>query len=209
MSNVEAIPASNTVLAASHPLSDLVRPRRFGRLGGSPGVTLSVRQGYGLASLTARRGQAAVLAQAFAATMPCTLPGPGKRHSASDLSVVWTGHEQWWVIWDRPPDRGAEVALSAVSGLAACVDQTDGRCLIQVSGPHARDALCKGIAVDLHPSVFTSSDTCASLAGHIGIHLWQRSDDPVFEIAVSRSYARSLWAWLESSSAEYGGHVAV
>ncbi len=203
MSNI----APDVLLSASHPLSDVVRPRRFGRLGGTAGVTLKVRYLYGLASITARRGQVDGLARAFAATMPCGLPPPGQRYRADGLSVAWTGHEQWWVLWDQMPTAGTENALAANAAFATRVDQTDGRCLIQVSGPRARDALAKGIAIDLDAAVFTPSDACATLAGHIGIHLWQLSTEPIFEIAVSRSYARSLWQWLEASSAEYGGDV--
>ena len=42
---------------------------------------------------------------------------------------------------------------------------------------------------------------------HIGVQLWQRDDRPTYEIAVARSFAGSLWSWLEEAAAEFGCEV--
>jgi sarcosine oxidase subunit gamma len=48
-----------------------------------------------------------------------------------------------------------EAALAGPFGqFAAIVDQSHGRTLLRVTGPRVRDALAKGLAIDLHPREF-------------------------------------------------------
>jgi sarcosine oxidase subunit gamma len=93
------------------------------------------------------------------------------------------------------------------AGLASVCDQSDGRCVIRISGPSARDVLAKGIPLDLHPRVFGPGQAAVTLAAHIGVHIWQIDDMPTYEIAVFRGFAGSFWHWLMESAAEFGGVV--
>ena len=68
--------------------------------------------------------------------------------------------------------------------------------------------LAKGIAIDLHPRAFKPGDVALTIAAHIGVQLWQVDEAPTYEIAVPRSLAKSLWAWLSASAAEFGYEVA-
>ena len=98
-----------------------------------------------------------------------------------------------------------EALLAApFAGLASVVDQSHGRTLLRVTGPHVRDALAKGVAVDLHPRAFKTGDAAATLVSHIPVQLWQIDDRPTYEFAVARSLAQSFWHWLEASAAQYG-----
>jgi sarcosine oxidase subunit gamma len=65
-----------------------------------------------------------------------------------------------------------------------------------------RDALAKGVPVDLHPTVFTD-DVAVTIISHIGAIVWQSAPDR-FSIAIFRSYAQSFWHWLAASAAEFG-----
>ena len=76
--------------------------------------------------------------------------------------------------------------------------------LLRVTGPHVRDALAKGVAVDLHPGAFKTDDAAVTLVSHIAVQLWQIDDRPTYEFAVARSLAQSFWHWLEASAAQYG-----
>jgi sarcosine oxidase subunit gamma len=76
--------------------------------------------------------------------------------------------------------------------------------LLQAAGPRVRDALAKGLAIDLHPRVFTTGHAAVTAVAHIGVHIWQVDDSPTYEIAVPRSLAISFWRWLAASAAEYG-----
>ena len=79
-----------------------------------------------------------------------------------------------------------------------------GRTLLRVTGPHVRDALTKGVPIDLHPRAFKPGDAAATLVAHIPVHLWQIDERPTYEFAVARSMAQSFWHWLAASSAQYG-----
>jgi sarcosine oxidase subunit gamma len=60
------------------------------------------------------------------------------------------------------------------------------------------------LAIDLHPRAFTPGDTALTLAGHIGVQIWQLDDTPSYEIAVARGYAGSLIGWLLPAGEEFG-----
>ncbi len=54
---------------------------------------------------------------------------------------------------------------------AHVIDQSDGRVLLRLSGPSARQILAKGIGVDLHPAAFALGGSTNVLCGHIAINL--------------------------------------
>jgi heterotetrameric sarcosine oxidase gamma subunit len=60
------------------------------------------------------------------------------------------------------------------------------------------------VPIDLHPREFAPGHAAVTLAGHIGIHLWQVDAVPSYDIAVFRSLAAALWQWLAESSQEFG-----
>ena len=94
-----------------------------------------------------------------------------------------------------------------LAGLAAVIDQSDGRAVFRVGGPKARDAFAKGIPLDLDRSVFRPGDTALTSAGHFNVHLWQVDETPTYEVAVFRSFARSFGDWLMEAAAEFGVSV--
>jgi sarcosine oxidase subunit gamma len=94
--------------------------------------------------------------------------------------------------------------LDDLTGLASLSNQSDGRTIIRVSGPKVRQALAKGVPIDLHPRAFRVGDTALTVVGHIGVHFWQLDETPTYEFAVFRSFSASLWEWLVASSAEFG-----
>ena len=92
-------------------------------------------------------------------------------------------------------------------GHASITEQSDGRTIIRIAGPRARDALAKGLAVDLHPRAFKPGDTALTQAAHIGLQIWQLDEAPTYEIAVFRGFARSFWQFLLDAAAEYGCRI--
>ena len=92
----------------------------------------------------------------------------------------------------------------AIAANASIVDQSHGRVLLRAGGPRIRDALAKGLAVDLHPHAFGRGDAAMTCVGRIGVQLWQIDDRPIYELAVPRGYCLSFWHWLQSAAAEFG-----
>jgi methylglutamate dehydrogenase subunit D len=186
-------------------LDGVVAPGRYGRVTAIPGVIVSEMRGAGLATVTARNGRRAALLEAARSAFGAELPATPRRAEGRELAFIWSGPDQWLVCKHPAPAEGMEAVLAgAFAGLASIVDQSHARTLLRVTGPHVRDALAKGVPIDLHPRAFKPGDAAATLVSHIAIHLWQLDDQPTYELAVARSLAQSFWHWLETSAAQYG-----
>jgi methylglutamate dehydrogenase subunit D len=182
------------------PFKDAGILARYGSPIGTPGVTIELRQFGTLAVISARRDRRLALREAALSGFAVDLPDLPRRVEGRDIAFIWTGPDQW--LAQGP--QGKEPLLAEVfSGLASVVDQSHARTLLRVSGPRARDALAKGLAIDLHPSAFATGFAAATSVAHIGVVVWQIDDCPTYEFAVPRSYALSFWHWLQASASEY------
>jgi sarcosine oxidase subunit gamma len=149
-----------------------------------------------IVSLAAFANKAAALNEALGVTLPIT----PVRMSAGGVMFLWSGPQSWLAIADDP---ALETTLHAkAKNLAAITDQSDGRVVIRVSGPHTRDVLAKLVPIDLHPSAFAADATALTLAGHIGVQIWQ-TDTGDFALACFRSFAGALYESLADAAAEF------
>jgi len=178
-------------------------PGRSGRAEGEPGVTVRPRDDLALARVIARKGRADDLASIVRSRYGLDLPTMPKRVEQGGLALIWSGPGQWLAVAEDGRDLAGELA-DAAGAFAAVSDQGDGLAVLRVAGPHARDALIKGVGLDLHPRAFGPGDAAVTVIAHIGAQLWQLDDGPTYEIAIYRSFAGSLWRWLEASAAEFG-----
>lgn len=178
-------------------------PARSGRAEGEPGVTVRPRDDLALARLIARKGRAGDLAAAVRARYGLDLPSTPKRVAQGGLALIWSGPGEWLAVAEDGRDLARELS-DAIGAFAAVSDQSDGLAVLRVSGLRARDALIKGVGLDLHPRAFGPGDAAVTVIAHIGAQLWQLDDRPSYEIAAYRSFAGSLWRWLEASAAEFG-----
>lgn len=175
---------------------------------GAAGVTASLLDGFGLATLIAAPGGAAALSQAVEGRLGIALPTTPKVVSNASHDAIWSGPDQWQL---RAATReGFGDLLDALSAQGSVSDQSDARAAMRLSGPHAREVLAKGVMLDLHPAAFAVGDTALTSIAHIGVHLWRLDDGPdgsVFEIMVARSMVGSFWSWFAASAAEFGCRV--
>ena len=181
-------------------------PRPLRPQDGPPGVTIAERVDLGLATVMARKGQAAALRDAVQARLWARPPrlvaasSPGRRPGSSA-----PGRDSGWRCRSSCRTATSPPTLSAkLQGLASISDQSDGRAVVRISGPRARDVLAKGLPIDLDPSVFAPGSAATSVISLMGVTLWQVDDAPTYDIAVFRSLAGSFWKWLTDSAAEYG-----
>ena len=193
---------ANPIVSA---LDGVVTAGRHGRRSGDAGVIVGEVRGVGVATITARKGQRRALDVAAQSAFGRELPDRPRRVEAGDTAFVWCGPDQWLACRHPAPPEGMEAMLArAFGGLAAIVDQSHGRMLLRITGPRAREALAKGVAIDLHPREFKSGYAALTTVAHIGVHLWQIDDRPTYEFALPRGFALSFWHWLEASAAEFG-----
>lgn len=180
-------------------------PGLYGAVAAAPGVTLCEVSGLAMASVIARKGQSAALAAAARRAFGVELPVTPRRAEAQGLALTWAGPQQWLAsTGGGDSDALARELAAAFTGLASVTAQGDGRAVLRLSGPRARDTLAKGLPVDLHESVFKPGDTALSLIAHMGVQITQLDVAPTYEIALMRSFAGSFWHWLTLSAGEYG-----
>jgi sarcosine oxidase subunit gamma len=96
---------------------------------------------------------------------------------------------------------------AACGGHAAIVDQSHAGMLLNATGRRIRDALAKGLPIDLDPRAFGIGHAAVTAVAHVGVHLWQINELPTYRLLIPRSYAGSFWHWLSASAAEYGLEV--
>jgi sarcosine oxidase subunit gamma len=189
-------------------LQGLAIPGRSGRSAGPAGLTIAER-GMAAANVIARRGQAEACAAAVAASYGVTLPTGPRRAASGAVAFAGVGPGRWIATAEGEAAVGFVAQLrSRIGTVAAIMDQSDARLVVDLSGPRVRDALAKGVAVDLHPRVFKVGDVATTLVAHIGVQIEMLDDSPIYRLAAPRSMAGSFWSWLTASAAEFGYDVA-
>ena len=189
-------------------LEGIASPGRYGRTEASPGAVVSELPAPGLALVTARMGRSADLIAAAEAAFGIAPPTTPRRVESAALAFVWSGPDRWLAHRASEPPGGMEALLAPLAAQAAVVDQSHARTLLRISGPRVRDALAKGVALDLDPRAFRPGDAAMTGVAHIAVQLWQTDEAPTYVLSVARSLARSFWSWLEASAAEYGLELA-
>ena len=195
----------DAAILANAAFAGLAAPGRFGAETAAPGVTLRETTQVALASVIARKGQAAALALAAQRAFFLDLPVAPRRAGTPHLAFTSAGPGQW-LASDSGGDSDALASrlTAAFSGLAAVAAHGDGRAVLRIAGPRARDTLAKGLPLDLHERAFKPGDTAMSVIAHMGVHITQLDAAPSYEIILPRSFAASFWHWLTAAAGEFG-----
>lgn len=135
---------------------------------------------------------------------PCTFTQGDGPHGP--VEVAWLGPDEYLVLAQPGLQRTLESALRQAIGDASgvVVDVSAQRTTLTLSGPHARDLLAHGCAIDLHPSVSPTGTCVQTLLAQSGIILLVRDADAgEFTVLVRASFATYLAAWLLDAGIEY------
>ena len=178
---------------------------RHGRPGGEPGLRLTLREEFGLATLIAVKGRTDALRQVLDERFNWSLPDTGTTSLKGERGLVWSGPDQWLALFETRREMAGLV--QALQGLAAVTDQSDARAIVRVSGPDAWAFLAKGLAIDLHPRAFQPGQVAVTALAHMGAQVWQRDAVPTYDLAVARSSTGSVWSWMSHAAAEFGYDV--
>ena len=173
---------------------------------GGPDAAVMITTGvdYALATVMVRKYKRELLAGRVRGTFGLELPLTPRRIAAGATAFAWAGPGHWLAMAEGTDGAAFEARLrAALAGLASVSDQSDGRVVVRVGGPRARDTLAKGLPIDLHPRAFKPGDAAVSVVAHIAVHLWQIDPAPTYELAVPRSFAASFCDWLAAAAAEF------
>lgn len=123
-----------------------------------------------------------------------------------DIEVLWLGPDEFLVVARPDLQAAIEDALRVALGSArgAVVDTSAQRTTVALSGPHARDVLAHGCAIDLHPSVAPAGTCVQTLLARAGVILQVvDAETGLFTVLVRSSFAEYLAAWLSDACVEY------
>ncbi len=145
--------------------------------------------------------RASLAAARIAAALRTPLPRPNT--VATGLHpVLWLGPDEWLVIGDGVHER---LTRALGDDFGSVVDVSANRTTFELSGPWARDVLEKGVAVDLHPSVFGPGQCVQTLLARAQVILQQVDAEPTYHVLVRGSFAPYLAAWLADAAGEFVG----
>ena len=106
------------------------------------------------------------------------VPAKPKAVAAGDATLIWSGPDQFLAL--APRKAGSPLldnSAKSLAGMASISDQSDGRALIRIAGPKARDVLAKFCSLDLDPSEFPVGTAAATSVDHTAVTLWRGKDD--------------------------------
>lgn len=175
---------------------------------GTAGVCARALEGFAAATLAARKGGThALVARLAAAGLPLVDAPNAVFHEG--LTVLGTGPGRWLAFAENTTGPALLARLRALAGDdVALTDQSDANLMFELTGPAVREALAKGVALDLDPRAFAPGDVATTVVAHVGVTLWQCDAAPTYRLAVARSFAPALLRWLTLSAAPFGFSLA-
>lgn len=186
-------------------LAGIAKPGRYGRAEGPPGLVATIVEERVLAAIAAFAGREADVCTAIVEVLgmaPVDRP-MALRHGS--CTVIGRGPGRWLAIGDGATARGLPERLrQALVGLAAVTDQSDALMSLRLSGPHLRDVLAKGVAVDLDPATFPPGAVASTLVAYVPMTLVAHEAAATIDLMFPRSLAGSAWRWLQTSAAAHG-----
>jgi methylglutamate dehydrogenase subunit D len=170
-------------------------------------VTVTERANINVIEISAFRGKQPMLTQVLRQCNQIELPASCSRSVGRDCAILWNGPNRW--IFETVRKADVEQLKSDLQGIAAVLDQTDGRCLLRIHGSHAERVLQKGLKIDIHRNIFKKDAVALTVIEEIEAHICRHVDEPAcFDVTINRSVAASFWRWLSVGSEEYGLAVA-
>jgi sarcosine oxidase subunit gamma len=126
------------------------------------------------------------------------LPAPNRVATAGERAILWLGPDEYLVV--GPPDDRIDLAGESADSI---VDVSANRTTIELSGPHARDILEKGMPIDLHPRSFGPGQCAQTLLARAQVLVRQVDAKPTYHVMVRGSFAPYLADWLVDAAKEF------
>lgn len=163
-------------------------------------------RGFGLVQVEAFADTEAALAHGVQSTVGVDLSIHHQVPSRAGESCVFrVGAGRSWIVgpcgkWVDSLSRAIPPAVGSVTNLS------HSRTRLFIDGPAARDVLSKGIAIDLHDTVFPCNAYALTGLAHTPI-LIHRTDPKRYELYALRTFAVHIWEWLTDAAQPLGFQV--
>jgi len=183
---------------------------RGGRNGadGKRRLNLGEQRGWSLTQLAGFAATLGELAQPVRALFGVELPAKiGEVGPAASHQLLKIGPEQFWILGPRQDDLALRLQAEVPPAIGAVTPLSHSRTRIFVEGEAARELLAKGIPLDLDPDVFRVRQFAQTGLHHTPVLLLRGAADR-YEIFAMRSFALSVWEWLNDAARPLGYDVA-
>lgn len=130
---------------------------------------------------------------------------PNTSAGTDGCNALWLGPDEWLLVLPDGHETEMQSALTAAlkGRHHAVTDVSDGRAVIGLAGPRARDVLMKGCSLDLHPRAFAPGQCAQTRLARCQVLLHQVDAAPAYDVYAQRSFADYVWRWLEDAASEY------
>ena len=182
-------------------------------LGGRDGVdgrrtlVLGELHGWHLCQLSAFAGtDDALRAQLHAHGVP-GLPRDNQRVTREgDARLYRLGPARY--LWAASSGELMQRVARELDPAAGCLTVLSGaRVRLLVEGSAAAQLLQRGIALDLHPSVFAVGHFAQTALDHVPV-LLERTAELIYALQVPTTWAVSVWEWLTDTALPFGYDIA-
>lgn len=166
------------------------------------GVTLTERELTGL--LTLRAGSSLPsLRQALRDVAGMELAERLQSTNSDTGCLRWMAPDEWLLSCSIEQAFNIETRLrDAANGHPGIVNVSAGYTLLDLNGADVLDALKKSTAYDVHPRNLPPGKVVNTTFAKTQVTLCCQSESH-YELIVRRSFARYLWLWLQTATAEY------
>lgn len=172
------------------------------------GIVATDRDGLGLATVLVRKDHRIAIGARVRNLFGIDMPNEPTYQAVGDVAFAGTAPGTWLVMREAGGNAFATSLEADIGDLASVSDQSSGYAVLRLTGPKVRDVLAKIVPIDLHARTFPTGRVAATIVSHMGAILWRLEDTAegsvVFELAVFRSFAASLWHDLSEAAAEFG-----
>lgn len=126
---------------------------------------------------------------------------PNTARSSDERTVYWLCPSEWLIVCPYADEQplADQLREGLHSQVASVVQTSGGQTVLSIEGDSARELLAKGCPLDLHPRSFRIGQCAQTHVEKVPVLL--RPIAGGIELVVRRSFADSLWQWLETVTA--------
>jgi heterotetrameric sarcosine oxidase gamma subunit len=192
--------SANLDLSMPEPQSALAHLPRS-RPGSAP-VTVAELRPAAIVQIAAWPDSLQAVKRILAEVLGQGVPPLGSLAAGAQGTIAALGPGRYLLV-SASPDIVARLADVVAVADGAVTDLSHGRTILSLKGGSAAAILAKGLAIDLHPSVFPPGRVAQSVIHHIDVTVQCRAADH-YELMVLRGFAEDFLEWLMDAGLEFG-----
>lgn len=163
----------------------------------SPVLTIAEDRGFTLTQAAGLSADFEKILTGLVGELPAKV---GTATEANGRTLMRVGPQQFWIVGGERDDLAPKLAK-----VCAATPLSHSRTRILLDGAPARAVLAKGIAIDLHESVFTPGTFALTGLHHMPLVV-HCTGPQRFHLYAMRTFALCVWEWLTDAALEFADH---